>query len=606
MAEAPCAWLGTLRAFLDTPHEDILRDLTRFALERGAPQLFAWDRTLGVLRDELATCVPDADAFALVLEFELPRSGGRRPDLIVLENGTVLVVEFKNRVAVEAADFDQVLGYVRDLELYHAASRSRELIPVLVPIGMDGPSFERDGVTVVSPRGIGGLVRKLLARSGPRRGDARAWVEAEYEPLPALVQASRLIFERKPLPRIRRAESAHIPETVAVIGAEIREARTEERRRLVLVTGVPGAGKTLVGLQVAHSAELGLPSVFLSGNGPLVQVLQYALDSKIFVQDMRSFIRQYGPARSPVPRDRVLVFDEAQRAWDRDRVLQKHHGRLAQSEPELLLAIGDRTDGGFVVVALIGEGQEIHAGEESGIAQWAEAVVGTSGWDVVGPQHLAASFRERGISYREEPLLSLTTSLRSHRAADVALWTGLLLEGRMDRARELATSLRESGFVMRLSRQLEPLRDYLRERYAGDGSKRFGLIASSKFRTLDAWGVKTARNPYWYYGDWFEAPPNHPRSACQLQLAVSEFGCQGLELDMPLLCWGPDMAWHGSEWRTPARRSQVIRDPRQLRLNAYRVLLTRGRDGVLVFVPPLETLDETAAALVDVGFQTLD
>lgn len=608
MPETPYAWLGDVTTFLETSDEDILSALTRSARETGAPQLFAWDRSLRVLRHELARCLPTAAGLALILEFELPRSGGRRPDLILLENGTVLVIEFKNRVEPEAADFDQVLGYVRDLEDYHAACRGRQLVPVLVPVGMDREPFQKEGVRVVPPGGLGALIRQLIAVGGQRRADARAWVDAPYDPLPALVGAARLIFERKPLPRLRRAESTRIPETVALIETAIRDVCSRSGRLLALVTGVPGAGKTLVGLQVAHSTTLSVPAAFLSGNGPLVQVLQYALSSRIFVQDMRSFLRHHGASNAPLPRERVIVFDEAQRAWDRDRVLARHQGRFTDSEPGLLVALGDRIPAGFALVALIGEGQEIHAGEESGVGQWAEAIRHRPGWEVIGPPHLAPVFRDAGLTYREQALLSLTTGLRSHRASDVALWTGLLLEGRFDDARRVAESLQEAGFVMRISRKLEQLRQYARDRYAGDPSKRFGFVTSSKFRTLTDWGVQTARHPYWYYGEWFEAPVTHPRSGCRLELAVSEFGCQGLELDLPLLCWGPDLAWSGSEWLTPRGRSRQIRDPRRLRLNAYRVLLTRGRDGVVVFVPPdpAPAMDVTSDVLRRAGFRDLE
>lgn len=214
MSETPYAWLGDVETFLATTEEDILQALTRFARETGSPQLFAWDRSLRTLRSELAQCMPGAAGFALVLEYELPRAGGRRPDLIVLENGIVLVIEFKNRVETEPGDIDQVKSYVRDLEDDHSSARGRQLIPVLVPIGMDREPFARDGVRVVPPRGLGGIIRELAGAGSRRRGDAQAWVNAVYEPLPALVEAARLLFERKPLPRIRRAESAGIPETV--------------------------------------------------------------------------------------------------------------------------------------------------------------------------------------------------------------------------------------------------------------------------------------------------------------------------------------------------------------------------------------------------------
>jgi Uncharacterized conserved protein (DUF2075) len=604
MAGLPYAWLGDVQTFLDTPEDELLRRLTSFAKETGAPQVFAWDRTLRALRDELGACLPDAARFALVLEFEVPRSGGRRPDLIILENGTVLVIEFKNRVEAEPADIDQVLGYARELADYHAGCHERLLIPVLVPIGLDREPSEQRGVHVVPPSGLADLIRRLAKTNAGRPGDAHAWVNAPYAPLPALAQAARLLFERQPLPQIKRAESAKIPEALAFLEAAIQNVRTDRDHLLAIVTGVPGSGKTLLGLQLAHSRRLEVPTIFLSGNGPLVQVLRYSLGrgAHAFVQDMRAFLKQHGGSGGGTPPERVVIFDEAQRAWDRDRVLQRHQGQLAASEPQLLVEIGHRVTDGFALVVLIGEGQEIHTGEESGIGQWADAVK-HRGWNVIGPPHLAATFGAAGVAYRAEPLLGLTTSLRSHRASDVALWTGLLLEGRLDEAHDIAAGLKQAGFVLRVSRHLGDLQQYARDRYHGEPSKRFGLIASSKFRTLSRWGVRTARHPYWYYGQWFEAAPTDPHSGCQLEMALSEFGCQGLELDFPLVCWGPDCRWDRSAWVTRTGRVKGVRDPHRLRLNAYRVLLTRGRDGVAVFVPRDTDMDSTFVALCRAGFE---
>lgn len=384
----------------------------------------------------------------------------------------------------------------------------------------------------------------------------------------------------------------------------IHDVRRRRGHLLALVTGVPGSGKTLLGLQIAHSRRLEVPAIFLSGNGPLVQVLKYSLGrgAHAFVQDMRAFLKQHAGSKGTVPPERVVVFDEAQRAWDRDRVIERHRGQLAASEPELLVQIANRATDGIALVTLIGEGQEIHAGEESGIGQWADAVQREGDWDVIGPPHLAATFRAAGITYGEEPLLTLTTSLRSHRASDVALWIGLLLEGRLDEANRVADDLKHAGFVLRVSRNLEDLKDYVRDRYQGEPSKRFGLIASSKFRALSDWGIKVARHPYWYYGQWFEAAPTDPYSGCQLEMALSEFGCQGLELDLPLICWGPDCVWSSGGWATKSGRSR-LRDPHRIRLNAYRVLLTRGRDGAVVFLPPGENMDQTFAALCRAGFE---
>ncbi|SRR5579875_909766 len=590
MTEPTYAWAGDVATFVATPDEELLEALTRFLRETGAPQLLAWHRSIGVLREQLRRCLPDAGGFGLVLEFELPRSGGRRPDLIVLENGIVLVVEFKNRVEVELADLDQVRSYVRDLEDYHEGCQGRRLLPILIPIGMQGEPFERDGVRVIPPSALGDLMRELSAPARGRRADVIGWTSAPYRPLPSLVEAARLLFEHQPLPRIRRAESARIPETISLIESIVRDTAERRVRSLVLLAGVPGSGKTLVGLQLVHSRKLPLSAVFLSGNGPLIQVLQYALGGgkprREFVQDLRSFLRDNLVRLRAPCRERVVVFDEAQRAWDRDRVLLKHKGRLVGSEPELLTRIADRSpDEPFVLVALMGEGQEIHAGEEAGLAQWVEAVRASQAWEVVAPPHLAEPFQQGGLPVRVEPLLNLTATLRSHRALQVAGWVDLLLAGQLEQASDVAAALRNCEFVIYVARDLEALRSYARDRYAFEPGKRYGLLVSSKFRKAVLYGVQPLRADYWYYGEWYEEGPSHPRSACRLELAATEFGCQGLELDLPIVCWGPDLTWSGRDWIVRPERNRHVIDPRRIRRNAYRVLLTRGRDGLCIFVP---------------------
>jgi len=551
--------------------------------------------------------MPDASGFALVLEFDLPRSSGHRPDLIVLENGTVLIVEFKNRVIVEPEDLMQVLGYRRRLEDYHQASRTKRLIPILVPIGMTEPARTEQGVHVVGPAGLGAVIRKLAKSGKGRKVNGEAWIRSPYEPLPALVEAARLLFQQQPLPRVKRAESARIPQTVKEISTAIHSGLAKRGRTLILLTGVPGSGKTLVGLQLVHSREWSAPAVVLSGNGPLVQVLRYALRSEVFVQDVHAFMRDHHIRPDQAPREKIVIFDEAQRAWDRDQVLFKHEGRLTDSEPGLLVRIAERSKEGFALVALIGEGQQIHIGEEGGIKQWAKAVGVNRGWTVLGPRHLLKPFKKQGTPYKVNALLNLTTSLRSHRASEITAWVGHLLKGELKKASKVAASIASQGFEMVCSRHLAPLKDHIRAIYEGDETRRYGLLASSKFRKLPDMGVPTARYPFWYYGPWFEAPPSDPRSGCQLNLAISEFGCQGLELDRPLICWGPDLTWTGKKWIANVRRSKRVHDAEQLRLNSYRVLLTRGRDGFAIWVPPepVERMDPTFEALQAAGVRIL-
>ncbi|MBI4249427.1 MAG: DUF2075 domain-containing protein [Elusimicrobia bacterium] len=603
----PCGWLGDVATFLETPEEKILSSLTSYLRQTGAPQVYAWDRSLRVLRDQLSACMPLASGFAVVLEFELPRTGGRRPDLIVLENGLVLIIEFKNRVAFEPQDLDQVKGYVRDLGEYHSGCRGKTLVPILVPIGMQGDSEELDGVRIVPPSRLGALIRELSRGGASAGADGNAWVRAPYEPLPALVEAARLLFERQPLPRIRTAESAHIPETLGRLEALAREAREKKKRILALVSGVPGSGKTLVGLQLVHSRALGGPAVFLSGNGPLVQTLQYSLGNREFVRDIKKFIHEHLIRTSSAPRERVIVFDEAQRAWDRDRVLKKHRGRLTEGEPALLARIAARADDGFLLVALLGTGQEIHEGEEGGLAQWVEAFGSAGGWEVAGPPAFENEFLDSGLPWRGDNLLQLSATLRSHRASNMTQWAERFLEGRLPAAALLATEMRAQGYHIRGSRSLEALRIFARDLYGGSSTARYGLIASSRFRNLEAYGVRTPPARYFNHGAWYENPADERNFCRGLEVAETEFGCQGLELDFPIVCWGPDLVWREGRWEAIIRRRNPhVRDAAKLRLNAYRVLLTRGRDGLAVFVPPAgSAMDATWQALLAGGMEAL-
>lgn len=582
-----------------------MQALTYRQRETGAPQLFAWRNSLEHLTAGLREGLPEVQDCGLVLEYEIPLSGGRRPDLIFLNNGTVLVIEFKNRVLPEAADIDQVLGYARELADYHGDCREKELLPVLVPLGYTGITREERGIRICSPGGLAAIIRAAAKHPRATPPDTARWVQAPYEPQPALVEAARLLFERQPLPRIRTADGEDIPGRVAAMESVISSALEKRKRTLILFTGAPGSGKTLVGLQLTHSRHLEASPVMLSGNRPLVAVLQHVLKSDKFVMNLKNYLRELLVIRKETTPHAVLIFDEAQRAWDRDRVLSRHQGDLMDSEPALILSLGKRAPKGFAVVALMGEGQEIHAGEESGIANWVEAVRGAGQWDVVGPPQFASAFISAGVEYRTEPKFHLTTSLRSRRAGRLTQWVELLLSGQLEAAAPIGREAIQARFPLWVTRDMERAKAYVRDRYEGFKEKRVGVLASSKFRKLEPYGIAPVRHDYYYYGEWYEAPADHNRSGSRLETAISEFGCQGLELDLPLLMWGPDLRWENHAWTVHIGRARVVKDPARLRFNAYRVLLTRGRDGLVVFVPPVPILDGTADALLKAGMEPL-
>jgi len=424
-----------------------------------------------------------------------------------------------------------------------------------------------------------------------------------------LVAAARRIFEHEPLPQIKRAASAGIPQALASLQRTAREAQRKHERHLALVTGVPGAGKTLVGLQFVYLTRFSeddseRPAVFLSGNGPLVKVLQHALKNQIFVQDVHGFLIRYGGNSSRLPTEHIWVYDEAQRAWDGERVLSKRGHGL--SEHEDFVRLGMRVPDWAMLVGLIGEGQEIHLGEEGGLKLWSDAIEASGGdWTIHCPQHIASVFDGHNVVVEDE--LELTVTLRSHVAGELHQWVRSLLDGRLAEASSIAHPMQVADYNLYVTRDIEEAKRYVRTRYEGDEDKRYGLLGSSKAKNLPLFGLNTSFQATRGFrpGPWYNDPVSSLRSCCRLIEVATEFSCQGLELDFPIVGWDTDLVWDGVQWHTKVGRSSKAHDARQLRLNSYRVLLTRGRDGMIVFVPLLTELDATYAALLSAGCRVL-
>lgn len=616
MANSKWGWSGSLSDLALGDSAEIVALLAEHycglnAEEPSGSHVQAWRSSLeaaGSAARWLADRKPEAAGWSVVFEYELPRERGRRPDMVLLAGDTLVVVEFKGYAEAMPAHVDQVEAYVRDLGDYHAGSHGRRIVPVLCLTASHRP-LAQDGETIITSGDYLGEALMLATSEAASENaiDPQTWLNADYQPLPSLVAAARIIFEHEELPHIRRAESAGIPETIAVLDRVADKARLDGESHLVLVTGVPGAGKTLVGLQFVYESHFGdsdgQQAVFLSGNGPLVKVLQHTLKSRVFVQDVLGFLRSYGGTRASLPAEHIWVFDEAQRAFDAEMAQEKRGEPI--SEPEDFLRLGERLDSWALMVGLIGEGQEINRGEEAGIAQWNDALgVMEKPWAVHCPPSLAGVF-SNAASVAIEPRLSLDTTLRSHRAEQIHEWVALLLDGRLGECKTLSNVLINQGFEMYVTRDVEAARLYARERYAGMRDARYGLLASSKARNLMDYGFM---NEYQFtknmrVGPWFADDPSSSYSCCALRDTATEFQCQGLELDMPIIGWGHDLWWTGSMWDCSTRYK--VKNPRQIRLNAYRVLLTRGRDGFIVFVPPEPKYTPVFDALVEAGCPTL-
>lgn len=640
MTEARHGWHSDFPTFRGTAVQVIRGQLQSFIRDASKEQIRAWNDSIPPLQhevDEILEADADAMHYTAILEYELPMES-RRPDVILLSRGVVVVLELKGKTSPSQADLDQTAAYARDLRCYHCECANRPVMPIVVPMRAKGYVGHEFGVHIAGPDAVDQLILELQRQpDDPPLTASMFLAESAYRPLPTLVQAARELFQTGRLRPIHRARAATDP-AVEEISRIIHEAAATRSRRLVLLTGVPGAGKTLVGLRVVHAHFLddlavprangtpSTPAVFLSGNGPLVEVLQYELreaggGGKTFVRGVKDYVKRYSSKQDLVPPEHVLIFDEAQRAFDAKQVEAKHRNTAGfgagKSEPEHFVDFADRIPEWCVVIGLIGGGQEIHVGEEAGLIQWRHAVENTpdsTSWKVHGPPAVARLFEGSSVPYADAAQLSLDTEIRFHLASDLHRYVGQLLDA-VPAAENapLADRLADQGYHLRITRDLTAAKRYLKERYAEHPEARYGLVASSKDRDLMRFGIPNdfQSTKRIQFGPWYSDNEDAPagRSCRHLRDAVTEFGAQGLELDAVLLAWGTDLVVQNGSWSNQKARGYLrsahVVNPFQLRLNAYRVLLTRGRDATVVFVPPLSELDATWNYLTESGFHDL-
>lgn len=663
MTDAIRGWDASFCHFKQEDLSTVVGALTGKFAGPGDAQVRAWKDSIPRLQSEVRELTErDAvsDGYTAVLEYQLPLEF-RRADAVFLLHHAVVVIELKGKAHPSEADVDQAQAYARDLRAYHAECADRPVHAVLVPTQAKGATQFTSGVYVCPPSGLDELLAAIdRDRSGRPIEAGRFLSQQAYRPLPTLVKAARELFTHGTLRRVKKASAATEPATECVLQLT-RTAAHRRRRNLVLLSGVPGAGKTLVGLRLVHSHEIDelavervdgkptAPAVFLSGNGPLVEVLSYELrdaggNGKTFVRGVKQYVERYLSRPNLVPSEHVLVYDEAQRAYDAAMVAEKHDTSEAEarSEPELFIEFAQRIPEWCVVVALIGTGQEIHKGEEAGIGQWADALRRSAKldeWDVHGPSWAAAAFTS--LNFTEHEQLNLDKSLRSHLAHETHRLVGEIvaveapseaLHGpavvaevrptyfpeeatRAADLQALSATMSAQGHHLKITRDLNRAKQYMKERYADDPLARYGLLASSRDRSLAQFGIpndfqSTKRTKFGpWYGDDEDA--FGALSCRHLTQCVTEFGAQGLELDGAILAWGTDFLRRSGQWSNHLasryqRGGTPVRNPLQLRANAYRVLLTRARDGTVVFVPPLPELDETFEYLKTCGFKELD
>lgn len=619
--------------FLSDNINSILGELTKhhqFTLEE--QQRNSWIEQIKILQDQLQ----NLNSGHILFEYSIPRMG-KRVDVVLLYSGFVFVIEFKiNETQYHRSDIDQCFDYAIDLKNFQEASHSIPLIPILI-------STQAPTIHNIFEQYDDGVFKPLLCNSNNLKQtidvfctkyvgdiiDPIKWENSVYKPTPTIIEAAQALYQGHSVKELSRSDSGAINliRTAKVINQIIEKSKKEKIKSICFITGVPGAGKTLAGLNLAnerHKFSDDEHAVFLSGNGPLVDVLQEALarnesegssniskkdalrKSKAFIQNIHHF-RDDALRNEKPPIEKVVVFDEAQRAWTHKRTasfmqIKKGISDFDMSEPEFLIKIMDRHTDWAVIVCLVGGGQEINTGE-AGLLEWFSALKKYySHWHVYLSTEISDVEYTRGsnitdlligIKYESLHDLHLKVSIRSFRSENVSKFVKAILDCDTNTAKQILKELHTKyPFVM--TRDLTKARQWLKDN--ARGNERFGLIASSRGYRLKPHGIYTelkidAKN-------WFLNSKDDLRSSFYLEYVATEFDIQGLELDWSCVAWDADLRfengiWTFNQFRGNNWRKIINEDDKIYLKNAYRVLLTRARQGLLIFIPYGNSTDHT-------------
>lgn len=652
-------YANTIEGFLASKDEEILGHLSShhgFALEQ--TQRDAWLAQFEILRHSLCNFEG-----TLYFEYSIPRMG-KRIDVVLIIGSVLFVLEFKvGEKEYTSQALDQVWDYALDLKNFHEASHTVYVAPVLVATEATAaypsvPLSTADDRLFRPIRTNSALLEEIITRvllaAGTDPIDIQSWYQSRYCPTPTIVEAAIALYNGNTVEEISRndAGAKNLSDTSSEISRIILESRANSRKAICFVTGVPGAGKTLVGLNIATQHidnNTDLYSVFLSGNGPLVSVLREALvrdqvsrelrngnkvtksgvlsKVKAFVQNVHHFRDECLVSGYRPPIEHVALFDEAQRAWNEHQTsafMRRKKGvrDFCQSEPSFLISCMDRHLDWAVIVCLVGGGQEINTGE-AGIAEWIRALNDRfPHWDIhISPRIADTEYTGDGAleSLKGSPrvhlneALHLGVSMRSFRAENVSLLVKQLLDLDEDGANTL--NALDARYPIVLTRDLTRAKKWIKER--ARGSERYGLVVSSQAERLKphAIDVKSPMDPV----HWFLGGKDDVRSSYYLEDVATEFHVQGLELDWTCVVWDADLRLVDNRWEYwsfSGNRWKHIRNEQNMRYlkNAYRVLLTRARQGMVIVVPlgdkedptrSPEFYDSTYRYLENLGFATL-
>lgn len=654
----------SIASFLQETPEEILGQLVQGASADGAyietTQTDAWLKQIAILKKAIG---PYRDGGSLYFEYSIPRLG-KRIDVLALIGPAIFVIEFKiGEDDFAAYALDQAYDYALDLKNFHETSHTVPVVPIVVPTrakkAITAIEYTAHGDKVMLPikattESLGDVIRRALEFTSGGLIERETWESGRYRPTPTIIEAAMALYGGHNVEDISKKDAGtqNLAVTSNTIDKIIKESKANSWKSICFVTGVPGAGKTLVGLDIATKyldKHSDLYSVYLSGNGPLIAVLREALardrvrrdrekgkririgearsEVKTFIQNVHHFRNEYLVDVDRPPIEHVAIFDEAQRAWNLRQTARfmgkRGRADFSMSEPEFLISCLDRHLDWSVVICLVGGGQEINTGE-AGISEWFYALSRSfPRWRMYISSRLtdseygAGKVIERSQSIKNVTIqdeLHLSVSMRSFRAEKVSLLVKQLLDLQQLAAEETLRELIDRYPIL-ITRDLTKAKEWLHEK--ARGNERYGLVASSNAYRLKphAIDVRLQVDPV----QWFLYGKNDVRSSYYLEDAATEYNVQGLELDWVCVTWDADFRRAPNGWEhwkfVGDRWNRVRQSERQAYLkNSYRVLLTRARQGMVIFVPggkgsdptrKPEYYDATFDYLHSIGFPTL-
>lgn len=642
-------YCNSIPGFIADRSTDIVGRLVRHAFDINKEQANAWENQISELQRRLEECGMEGD---IIFEYDIVRLG-KRIDVILLIRHMVFSLEFKNGKDIfTAQDAQQAEDYAIDIKNFHKESEDLYVCPIL--IATEAAKYPKpqsqecypDKQVHLQRENIETLIPKITEISSLYGDDGEIdfdkWFNSPYYPTPTIIAAAVEAYSSHNLSQIAQSEAGqdNIDRCEAKIYQIIDYAKIQKKKCVCFVTGVPGAGKTLVGLDVVakslddHTHGL---SVYLSGNGPLVEVLREALKKSVEANDKQreeiwKMAKKSGGKDFNVPKpeklfnnhtqaaintliqksydfkkdnvlhsnptpENIMIFDEAQRVWNQEKMARKHDDPgMAVSEPQLLFSIMDRHQDWAVMICLVGLGQDIYDGE-IGINEWFRCGIEEyKNWELFYSPEIFKQIEDKNIDQKlilscerchQVEELHLKTSIRSFRADKQCQFVDALLDNNPKYAAEVYSQI-SNKYPVFITRDFTKAKKWVRSQVRG--SQRSGVLACSSAQRLKPEGIYVPTEID--VKNWFLAPSDDLRSSNMLEIVASEFKVQGLEIDWAIVCWDADLRRNknGTDWdhyTFRGTRWNKRNKPEQKRylVNSYRVLLTRARQGMILFVP---------------------